>query len=516
MKLLRYFTAGLPLAVLLMQGCANEDVVAESHNSVQFVISAPYASTSTRAVTVNEGAYVDKATPAELMKKYAVAVTLPGSNKIVAFAKKDGFTTGVESDVVDMELRAGQYKVYGFANIDSTALAALGIKEGGTIPPDLDKLRTFMPGLSTDADKPFQGPTLVPASMLGTTEDFPAIPMTSIAGQDVTVTERVNQTFGIEVRRMMAKLQFDFRNPTPNDVYVHGISVGDMTLNKFTAPESPGTPEKPFLLMNPEEDRTPVGDDLTKVFPADLQKATLTHNYGSAPLKLDKDYDYAHCKLSSGLFNPDVAPSGSAVFYVLESAAHTDGVNANTFQLDFNMTNTSDGSSPLGDNMRYALTTADDTKPGAFTLIHRNDWIVIPITIGEWVMDLTAFSYPPIGGYPDAKVASDGENVFHVKFSAPGDIAFYPTIHKYYSAADFFYLNDPNRIKSGTTSITVDDPSHIFSIAPSVLGSAGEYTATLSGTKGKATITVKTTFYPNYPDKSVEKPFTAIIYVEKV
>lgn len=511
MKLLRYLTAGLPLAVLLMQGCANEDVVAESHNSVQFVISAPYANTPTRAA--NEGAYVAEALPAELMKKYAVAVTLPGSNKIVAFATKDGFTTGVESDVVDMELRAGQYKVYGFANIDFTALAALGIEEGGTIPTDLDKLRTLMPGIATTVGAPFQGPTLVPASMLDT-EDFPAIPMTSIAGQDVTVTERVNQTFGIEVRRMMAKLQFDFRNPTPNDVYVHGISVGDMTLNKLTAPESPGTPEKPFLLMNPEEARTPVGDDLTKVFPADLQKATLTHNYGSAPLKLDKDYDYEHCKLSSGLFNPDVAPSGSAVFYVLESAAHTDGVNANTFQLDFNMTNTSDGSSPLGDNMRYALTTADPSKPGAFNLIHRNDWIVIPITIGEWVMDLTAFSYPPIGGYPDAKVASDGENVFHVKFSAPGDIAFYPTIHKYYSAADFFYLNDPNRIKPSSTTISVTG-APIFSVAPT-MGTAGEYTATLNTTSGKATVTITTTFYPNYPDKTVEKLFKAIIYVEKV
>lgn len=497
MKLLRYFTAGLPLAALLMQGCANEDVVAESHNSVQFVISAPYASTSTRAV--NEGAYVDKATPAELIKSYTVIVTRQGSSDIVAIASKDGLG-GVESAPVDLELRPGNYTVYGFANIPDAALPDFS----SGIPADLGDLRTLMPGIATTAGAPFQGPTLVPASMLA------AIPMTSIAGQDVTVTERVNQTFGIEVRRMMAKLQFDFRNPTPNDVYVHGISVGDMTLNKKT-----GSDKDPFLLMNPEELRTPVGDDLTKVFPADLQKATLTHNYGSAPLKLDKDYDYEHCKLSSGLFDPAKAPSASAVFYVLESAAHTEGVNANTFQLDFNMTNTSDGSSPLGDNMRYALTTADPSKPGAFNLIHRNDWIVIPITIGEWVMDLTAFSYPPIGGYPDAKVASDGENVFHVKFSAPGDIAFYPTIHKYYSVSDFFYLNDPSRIV-GTPTITVSDPSSIFSVAPTTLGSAGEYTATLSGNTGKATVTITTQFYPNYPALTPVKEFKSIIYVEKI
>lgn len=488
MKLLRYLTAGLPLAALLFPGCANEDVVAESHNSVQFVISAPYAGNATRAA--NEGAYVAEALPAELMKKYAVAVTLRGSNKIVAFATKKDLT-GVESDVVDLELRPGDYTVYGFANIDFGELATHGIKKGGTIPANLGDLRTLIPGLSTDAGKPFQGPTLVPASMLGT-DDFLAIPMTSIAGQDVTVTERVNQTFGIEVRRMLAKLQFDFRNPTTKNLKLHGISVSDMTLNKLTAPEV-GAPEKPFLLMNPEEDRNAL--DL----PADVQKAKCTYTYPTDEL------------LAGGFTgkvtdNPKTAPQHSKTFYVLESAAPA--ASDNSFTLDFDIT---DGVSTLGDNMRYAL-----TNPNNLTLIHRNDWIIIPITIGEWVMDLTAFSYPPIGGYPDAKVASDGENVFHVKFSAPGDIAFYPTIHKYYSAADFFYLNDPNWIKLGTTSITVDDPSLIFSIAPSVLGSAGEYTATLSGTKGKATITVKTTFYPNYPDKSVEKPFTAIIYVEKV
>lgn len=472
MKLLRYLTAGLPLAALLFPGCANEDVVAESHNSVQFVISAPYAGNATRAA--NEGAYVAEALPAELMKKYAVAVTLRGSNKIVAFATKKDLT-GVESDVVDLELRPGDYTVYGFANIDFATLKDLGIEEGGTIPANISTLRTLIPGygekaLFTVGDIETQG-----------------IPMTSVAGQDVTVTERVSQTFGIEVRRMMAKLQFDFRNPTPKDLVLSSIKVGSLTLNKTT----PST-KLPFRFMNYEEARNTV--DL----PTDVLTASPIHTFTQT---LTAKYDAK--KDSDGKFN--AVPQHSEIFYVLESAAPTTG---NSFPLEFDIT---DGVSTLGDNMRYAL-----TSPNALTLIHRNDWIIIPITIGEWVMDLTAFSYPPIGGYPDAKVASDGENVFHVKFSAPGDIAFYPTIHKYYSAADFFYLNDPNRIKSGTTSITVDDPSHIFSIAPSVLGSAGEYTATLSGTKGKATITVKTTFYPNYPDKSVEKPFTAIIYVEKV
>lgn len=512
----------LCLAGFMAAGCSNNPIEESiEQGNVQFVISAPVGNLLSRAA--NMGEYVAEATANELIKSYVVAVTPRGSNNIVAFVTKSGLA-GVESDPVDLELRPGEYTVYGFANIPTSYLEGHNIKKGGTIPTTptaLGDIRTLIPGIPTDAGKPFQGPTLVPASLLGTT-DFLAIPMTSISGQDVTVTERVSQTFGIEVRRMMAKLQFDFRNPTPQDVYVHSISVGDMTLNKLTAPESPGTPVKPFLLMNPEEARTPVGAELEKVFPADLQKTTLTYNYGTAPLKLDKDYDYEHCKLTTGLFNPDVAPSASASFYVLESAAHTEGINPNTFQLDFNVTNTSDGSSPLGDNMRYALTTSDGSKPGAFNLIHRNDWIIIPITIGEWVMDLTALSYPPIGGYPDAKVTSDQENIFSVKFSAPGDIAFYPTIHKYYDASKFFYLNDPNWIKAGTTKIMVSDPSKILTttVDPSVpyllpLGGAGEVPTSLTGSSGTATVTVSTTFYPNYPSTSVEKPFEAIIYIEK-
>lgn len=500
---LNTFCAPILGCALIFSACASEENVEETVPNVQFVISAPFNAPASRAA--NEGAYVTEDTPneLELIKSYAVAVTLQGSSKIVAFVTKDELD-GVESDPVDLQLRPGNYTVYGFANIPTSDLAKLGIEKNGTIPSTLGDARTLMPGIATTTGAPFQGTTLVDASQLGS-EAFPAIPMTSINGQNVTVTERVNQTFGIEVRRMMAKLQFDFRNPTGKNLNLHGISVSDMTLNQTTT--SSGA--NPFLLMNPEEARafvnpedefTPAEIALAKTFPADFRKAKLTYTYPTDKL------------LSAGFTgkvtdDPKTAPQHSKTFYVLESAAPTTGANANSFVLDFDIT---DGSSTLGDNMRYAL-----TSPNALTLIHRNDWIIIPITIGEWVMDITALSFPPIGGYPDAKVTSDQENVFNIKFSAPGDIAFYPTIHKYYSASDFFYLNDPSRIV-GTPTITVSDPSNIFSAAPTTLGSAGEYTATLSGNSGTATVTITTQFYPNYPSSTPVKEFKSIIYVEKI
>lgn len=474
---LNTFCAPILGCALIFSACASEENVEETVPNVQFVISAPFNAPASRAA--NEGAYVTEDTPneLELIKSYAVAVTLQGSSKIVAFVTKDGLD-GVESDPVDLQLRPGNYTVYGFANIPTDYLASLGIKkENGIIPAGLGSVRTLMPGYGEQA--------------LFTVDDIKTqgIPMTSINGQNVTVTERVNQTFGIEVRRMMAKLQFDFRNPTSKELKLSGIKVSDLTLNKKTP-----TDVLPFRLMNYEEPRSTV--DL----PSDVVTASPIHAFMET---LSAKYDAG--KDADGKFK--AVPQHSETFYVLESAAPTTGANANSFVLDFDIT---DGSSTLGDNMRYAL-----TSPNALTLIHRNDWIIIPITIGEWVMDITALSFPPIGGYPDAKVTSDQENVFNIKFSAPGDIAFYPTIHKYYSASDFFYLNDPSRI-DGTPTITVSDPSNIFSAAPTTLGSAGEYTATLSGNSGTATVTITTQFYPNYPSLTPVKEFKSIIYVEKI
>lgn len=415
------------------------------------------------------------------MKSYVVAVTPRGSADIVGFVAVDGLS-GVEESLVDLQLRPGNYSVYGFANIDAAELAALGIKEGGTIPANIGTLRTRI------SSSLFSGTNLVPASQLGTT-DFPAIPMTSVAGQDITVTERVNQTFGIEVRRMLAKLQFDFRNPTAKDIELQSIAVSNMTQNVAT----PGG-DDPILLMNYEEGRGTI--DL----PTDVVIKKLGHSY-TTPVLLNKGFTGKYSD------TPKTAPQYSETFYVLESEADK---AIKSFQLDFELDEVP--SPGLPDKMRYAL-----TDPNTLTLIHRNDWIVIPVTLGDWVMELQALSYPPIGGYPDARVTYDPDraNLFAVTFAAPGDVGFYPMIHKYYEPSDFFYLNDPDHIVPGSTVITMVDPDHIFDADP-VMGSAGELTGTLTGTPGKATITITTKLYPNYPDKSVEKDYKGIINVTKL
>lgn len=473
---------------LLLSACVSEEnAVDETAPNVQFVISAPFNSSTSRAA--NDGAYVAEASSDELINSYVVAVTVQGSSDIVGYVAVDGLD-GVEESVVDLELRPGNYTVYGFANITPTELATLGIKEGGSIPTDLGSLRTC---ISSSA---FSGTNLVHTSQLGTAA-FPAIPMTSVAGMDVTVTERVNQTFGIEVRRMLAKLQFDFRNPTAKDIELQSIAISNMTQNIATPS---GT--DPILLMNYEEGRSTI--DL----PTDVVYKKLSHSYGTSPVQLTKGF--------TGTVSDGTAPQHSEVFYVLESAADAE---ANAFQLDFELDEVP--SPGLPDKMRYAL-----TDPNTLTLIHRNDWIVIPVTLGDWVMELQAMSYPPIGGYPDAKVTYDPDraNLFSVTFAAPGVVGFYPMIHKYYEPSDFFYLNDPTRIVSGSSTVSVEDPSGIFEGSGAVddpkveWGSAGELTGVLTGTPGKATITINTKIIvkpASGSNPAVEQPFKAYIKVEK-
>lgn len=499
-----YILSIIPACALLSVACTNDEVTADdtaAATDVQFVISAPFSATPTRAA--NDGQYAPEVAKEELIKSYAVAVTPRGSRQIVAFATKDALG-GVESDPVSLQLRPGDYTVYGFANIDAeTILKPLGIKDSGTVPEGMTsaaaddaKLRTLLPGYATKLT--------TTSKLLLTLDDIKAkgIPMTSIDGQNITVTERVNQKFGIEVVRMLAKLQFNFSNPTANPLTIDGISISDMTLNEET-----DTHKLPLLWMNYETDRDNATNFNVLKLPADVKKGTLSSTSAAAFVNFDtatSTYTASDKNLAAG--SPTLPARRTAVYYVMESAA--DDVS-NTFELGFDIRK---GGLEV-DNLRYGLTNADH-----LTRIHRNDWIVIPITIGEWVMDLTALSFPPIGGYPDARVTSDQENVFEIAFSAPGDIAFYPTIHKYFDAAEYYYLNDPVRIKEvggKKVDISCDDPKGVLA-GPPVMGTAGELTARLTGATGTATVTLKTVFYtaPSLAPE-VAKTFTSIIRITK-
>lgn len=445
---------------------------------VHFDIAAENPAPQSRAA--NEGAYVAEVESWELIKQYRVAFANPTNGTIYAVVDKV-LTTTVESDPVDVELRAGQYKVYAFANIEFSKLDALGIKKGETIPTTLGTERFFVDKYfsTTSTEK-----NLLPVETFR--DDFTAgqnvgIPMTSINGQSVTVTERINQTFGIEVRRLFAKLQFDYSYRMPvgsPDLYLKGQSVSNITVNNSSTPA--------VLLMNYEEARNTV--DLPSTFTFEK----LSHAYAGSGQLLKANGD-----TGAKLF--------SQSFYVLESKGDA---ATNSFELDFNIEK-ADGLTPVEDKVRYSI-----TDPDYLTLIHRNDWIVIPVNVGEWLMDIDVYCYPPIGGYPEAHIDHTTETEFHVTFDSPGDIALYLNFHRFYDPTSKFYLTDASRIKSvNVTTPPVGDA--IFEAGKAPKYAAGEITATLKNVEGTAYIDVTVEFIPDPAQPSITKTVTRRIYMTR-
>lgn len=514
---MRYFTplATLALAVTFA-ACSKdavEEVVTEAPGNVHITLSAPFNAPETRAPqSAGYTADVDKAR--ELIESYYVVFTqtVSGTEKIVKVVEKADAKVGdngKESERLDIELRSGTYKVYAFANIPFNYLNGTDNAAGkpgynltvDKAMPDLSNATFLIPDGVMESGKTFKDKCFVPC------KDVEMVPMTSINGQEITVTERVSQTFGIEVVRMLGKVQFDFRNPTATPLKINRIKMSDLTVNSSTAGS--------LMLMN----YLPLYGDHTDYLSKDI---VLPSGTKTAPL--NADYTGSSLALAAHVDTPSPKDgTASASFYVLESKARA--ALDNSFDLDFDITPTTGG--PYTDKMRYAI-----TKPDNFTTIHRNDWIVIPVTIGEWVMSLTAFSYPPIGGYPSARVSADNSGNFHVTFATPGDISFYPVIHKYYSTTDYFYLNDPTRIvkyegesldssnpkdkpfadmvDAGKLtdgdpyiSLTVDPawnaPTSILFTKPAIDPFSGSIETILNSETGKTTITLAVRFYKELP-----------------
>lgn len=382
-------------------------------------------SLTTRA---NTGDYVPGFLQKELISTYRVVFS-NNDGDVVAVADGSCSPTA-ELKPFDVQLSPGKYNVYGFANISYDYLDGLGLKKGGKVPSNLATLRYNIPNLFNDAKLPsasgYDG----------------YIPMTGICPQQVEVTGRVTQTFGVEVRRLFAKIEFVFQNSTGRDIQLNALSIGNLTVN---------TGEGTVLLMNYEESRDYVS------LPSVSTSRTLTHTY-STPLLLKKD-----------------TTSVSQAFYVLESRAST---ITNSFQLDFNITK--EEVTPSGseyDYMRYGL-----TDPSTITLIHRNDWIRIPINLSDWQMRLEARSYPPIGGYPEAEIEELEDNEFVVFFKGGGEFSIRPFIRKYGDGSDWFGIDDKKMVV-GTPTISVEDLSNLFQKTPSLTNS-GEIIGTMRAYPG--------------------------------
>lgn len=430
------------LAAALFASCSTDSHIELSEGqgvNVRFTMTTRASSGTGRPQDPVEALQVER------FNHYWVVFT-DASSKIVAIVNQTCDLT--EKDEFSVKLSPGHYVVYGFANIADSYLESLGIAEGNTMP-DLSAT-LFTP------DNRFFGhsvTTLLPVETFQAdyaAHGNPGIPMTSVNGQPVEITNAVTVANSVEVVRMFAKVEFLFSNNSGSDLTLRSQSISNLSVNN-----DDGTGFIPLYNK----------DDRSFTFLDGKPFKTLSHSYGDG------------LELVNGVTNV------SRAFYVLESQA--DEIT-NSFLLDFNVVKKGEDPSDKTEYMRYGL-----TDESTLTAIRRNDWIRIPITFGEWQMRLEARTYPPIGGYPEAEI-EDGDNEFVVTFTGGGDFSIRPFIRKFGDGSEWFGIDNTAKVV-GDPTITVTDPDNIFSTAPR-LKSTGEILGRMKVATGlKATIDLTVT-----------------------
>ena len=269
------------------------------------------------------------------------------------------------------------------------------------------------------------------------------IPMTG--KQSVVVTGR--GVVSLEVVRTLAKMDITFTNESGTDVTIESLK-----LSQSPTDQVPLLPNYTYLQEGMPEATTMV------------EARDYVRTYSPAP--------------TLARYTGTAAASYRDVFYVRES------------QANYNVTG------------RYLMTVAirregatASTRLFALTRdlysIYRNDHIVQPVVLGDFVVGMSARFYPPIGGYP-AVVTSESDEEFYCQFGTEGDFELYPSVQDALSGGALVYgAGDPYY----TCEVTgTSDPSHILDKMPSV-GTTGEILGRLNSGTGTAYVDVRITIH---------------------
>ena len=457
------------LAILMMASCSSSepDISADSDPvEVKFSLSARAGLTS-RA----DGVAADPFSNLEMIQDWWL-VFVDRTDKVHKIIKRSDAETDLSvpsSDAFEQEtfkcvLPAGNYKVFAFANIsagDLTAAAGLTFTEGEKV--DLSAVQTAVWRGLNDSDGLGE-----PTGAVGViTADIPTakvshctndnlnlwdasqkpLPMTGY--RTITVTNRVEETFSIEVVRMTAKIEFQFSNPTDETVTVTSVGIDPVTV-------------------------TPVS-----LFPTGSGDISYDHLGESAFTPL-ADAGYGLLTLPLDLQLPTGSKGVSTSFYCKESIS--DRLNDDAFTVRLGLRH-GDG---ISEQVQYNLTR--DIR----SYINRNDWVVIPIVLSQYLVEVEALFYPPIGGYP-AMVAGldpDGSRVF--TFGTEGDFEIAATVLDKLTDA----ILPPSRYRVSGLTVSGDN---IFTKAPELIegtnGLPAEIIGTLSSGVGRAIVTVKVDIY---------------------
>lgn len=124
--------------------------------------------------------------------------------------------------------------------------------------------------------------------------------------------------------------------------------------------------------------------------------------------------------------------------------------------------------------------------------IYRNDHIVLPVILSDYMVSLDVNFYPPIGGYP-AVITRESEEEFLCEFATQGTFEIMPKVINASNGYAIVYgTGNPHytyEIKA------ISDPSHIFSVTPSIEVGTGETLGELSTAEGVAYVDIDVTVH---------------------
>lgn len=418
------------MMVLLVSSCQNEltgeDSLPEG-TPVEITLSISSCTKGTRATGV-------PASPTEDIEKihHWWVVFVGTDNKVTLIVTRPAANTDYveEEEVPKIEIPTGKYTTYAFANITQEKLQQLtGITfEGGKTCPNVDAAEIeILQNWNVNGAK--------------NGED---IPMTS--KQNVVVSGRVN--VDIEVVRAVAKMEVQYTNESSRSVRINKLSLTQTQTTKV-----PLLPNYTWL-----EEGYPAGQFATSPVRVDPYVRT----YSSVALQPS----------SAGTTSP-----WTDVFYMRESKACYNVTDRYLMTLNV----TRDGETESED-LHFAL---DENLKS----IYRNDYIVLPLVLSDYKVNLAVRFYPPIGGYP-AVISQQSEEEFYCQFGTEGEFEMYLEVLD--ASNNYSLVYQQGNPHFTYTINSVSDPNRILDKVPASTPS-GEIVGRVGNNTGTAYVDVTIT-----------------------
>ena len=453
MRIKRFTYILLSLAATVLFGaCSNDDEVDANGYGKTTKVKVSLATRATGTPEAPEN-------PQELINDWWV-LFVNNSNKIVKYidrASTTKATSAVEREEFDMEIATGDYTAYSFANITKDQVETVtGSLAVGNTMPDLTSVKFDVSS--------FNG-----ANVPSTTN----IPMTGM--QTVRFASGGMQMIELEVVRMLAKMEFQYKNQSAVGLFINSLSIKQV--QETSVPLLPN-----YTYLN-----------------NGWTFENLTTSTAFIPGPFTRSYS---SPISVAAYSGSGDPASQTdKFYMIESQADYN-TPTQSYLMTLNVTRNGEAN-----DLYFSL------DKGQIQTIYRNDHVIVPLVISDYIVGLDVIFYPPIGGYPAVITEDKDKDEFYCTFATQGEFEIKPTVYNASTKTNVYY---PDWDYS-SPAITVSDPDGLFEselggIAPHIDTTTGELLGKLSTATGTASIDVKIKVKTS-SDPVVYRDYTRRIYI---